>query len=196
MSRVFRPLVHLAAALLLPALAGPARAQAAPAPPPHSPVIVSTPAADPADVASPESLVAALYDVISGPVGEPRDWNRFRSLFVPGGRLLPVGPRAAGGHAMRIWEVNDYIALSGAQLEAIGFREREITSRVERFGNIAHVFSTYEAFRGDETTPFLRGINSIQAMFDGTRWWVVTVFWEAERPDNPIPEAYLPRPAR
>lgn len=158
---------------------------------PSSPVVVSTPPADPADVASVDAIVAALYDVISGPQGQPRNWNRMRSLFVPGGRLMPVGPRQGGGTAMRLMEVNDYIALSGEQLVTMGFREREIAKRVERFGNIAHVFSTYEGFRGAETAPFLRGINSIQLMNDGTRWWVVTVFWEAERPDNPLPERYL-----
>jgi hypothetical protein len=179
--------------LLLPALtfAAPAPAAAQAPATSASPVIVPTPAADPADVASIDAIVAALYDVISGPQGQKRNWNRMRSLFLPGGRLMPVGPRQAGGNVIRVMEVNDYIALSGEQLEAMGFREREIANRTERFGNIAHVFSTYEGFRGDESQPFLRGINSIQLMYDGTRWWIVSVFWEAERPDNPLPEAYL-----
>jgi hypothetical protein len=179
--------------LLLPALTFAAAAPAAAQAPATSvsPVIVPTPVADPADVESIDAIVAALYDVISGPQGQKRNWNRMRSLFLPGGRLMPVGPRQAGGNVIRVMEVNDYIALSGEQLEAMGFREREIATRTERFGNIAHVFSTYEGFRGDESQPFLRGINSIQLMYDGTRWWIVSVFWEAERPDNPLPEAYL-----
>jgi hypothetical protein len=171
-------------------------AQGAPAAASVSPVIVPLPPAAPADVESLEAIVGALYDVISGPRGQRRDWNRMRSLFLPGGRLMAVGPRQAGGYAIRTMEVNDYIALSGEQLEAVGFREHEIARQVERFGNIAHVFSTYEAFREDETQPFMRGINSIQAMFDGTRWWIVSVYWEAERPDNPIPERYLPAGSR
>ena len=166
--------------------------QAAPAPVPH-PVVLSVPAAKPEDVASIESILAALYDVISGPAGQARDWNRMRSLFVPGGRLMPTGVRPDGSVVTRLLEVNDYIATSGPMLERVGFREREIARRVERFGHIAHVFSTYEGRMETEPTV-IRGINSIQLLNDGTRWWVVSVYWEAERPDNPLPQQYLPAP--
>ena len=97
--------------LLLAALtAGPAFAQSAPTPPPAQPVNFNVPAAAEADVASVDAIIAALYDVISGPVGQARDWNRMRSLFVPTGRLMPVGVRADGSAGMRILQVNDYIA--------------------------------------------------------------------------------------
>jgi hypothetical protein len=178
-------------ALVLVALLAPAAAHAQANATAH-PTILSVPPADPADVESIESIVAALYDVISGPVGEPRDWNRMRSLFAPGGRLMPTAPRPGGATGLRFMEVNDYIALSGATLEARGFREHEIARRVERFGDIAHVFSTYEGFQGDETEPFLRGINSIQLLDDGSRWWILSVYWQAESPDNPLPGRYLP----
>lgn len=91
---------------------------------------------------------------------------------------------------MRVLEVNDYIALSGPYLERIGFRERELARRTEQFGPIAHVFSTYEG-RNEVDTTVLRGINSIQLMNDGARWWVVSVFWTGEGSDNPIPSKYL-----
>ena len=182
----------VASALAVGLGARPARAQAAPAPTPvPGPVVVAVPAAAPADVASIDAIVAALYDVISGPAGQPRNWARMRSLFIPGGRLMPTGPRpGATATAMRVLEVNDYIALSGPQLERVGFREREIARRTEQFGHIAHVFSTYEGRSATDSTV-VRGINSIQLMNDGTRWWVVSVFWEAERPDNPLPAQYL-----
>ncbi|HEY0970303.1 MAG TPA: hypothetical protein VGE02_04935 [Gemmatimonadales bacterium] len=180
----------LASSLVLGLSATLARAQATPAQPPvPGPVVVAVPAAAPADVGSIDSIIAALYDVISGPAGQPRDWNRMRSLFIPGGRLMPTGLRQ-GTAAMRVLEVNDYIALSGPQLERVGFREREIARRTEQFGHIAHVFSTYEG-RSETDSTVIRGINSIQLMNDGTRWWVVSVFWEAERPDNPLPARYL-----
>lgn len=165
-------------------------AQPSPPQPAVMPVIVSAPPAAPADVESIDAIIAALYDVISGPVGQARNWNRMRSLFVPGGRLMPAGPRAGGGVGMRMLGVNDYIAVSGPQLERIGFRESEIARRVEQFSHIAHVFSTYEG-RTETDTTVMRGINSIQLMNDGTRWWVVSVFWEAERPDNPLPPRYM-----
>jgi len=179
-----------AAAVALGLAAAPLAAQAPPAPPQVAgPVVVAVPAAAPADVASIDAIVAALYDVISGPAGQARNWARMRSLFIPGGRLMPTGPRQ-GAAAMRVLEVNDYIALSGPQLERVGFRERELARRTEQFGHIAHVFSTYEG-RNQADTTVLRGINSIQLMNDGARWWVVSVFWEAERPDNRLPARYL-----
>jgi hypothetical protein len=164
-----------------------------PVPPPVShPVSIAVPAAKPEDVASIESILAALYDVISGPVGQARDWNRMRSLFIPDGRLMPSGMRPDGKVGIRLMSVNDYIATSGPMLERVGFREKEIARRVERFGHIAHVFSTYEG-RLETDNTVIRGINSIQLLNDGTRWWVVSVYWEAERPDMPLPRQYLPQ---
>ena len=144
------------------------------------------------DVASMESILAALYDVISGPAGKKRDWNRMRSLFIPEGRLMAVGPKKEGGFGYRVMDVDGYIKANGNFLETNGFFEREVARVVERFGEIAHVFSTYEARqKADEAKPFMRGINSIQLMNDGKRWWIVSVYWEAERANNPLPEKYL-----
>jgi hypothetical protein len=179
----------LATALSLAASPATLAAQATPAP--GSPVIQSVPPADSADVASVDAIVAALYDVISGGAGQPRDWNRMRSLFIPGGRLMPTGRRPDGSTGMHLLSVNDYIAMSGPALERVGFTEHEIARRTEQFGHIAHVFSSYEGRMETEPTV-IRGINSIQLMNDGSRWWIVSVFWEAERPDNPLPERYLP----
>lgn len=177
-----------AAAVLLAVSAAPAQV---PAPTPA----VSTPAAPvarPADVASIEAIVASVYDVISGPAGAARDWNRFRSLFVPGARLIPTGRTPDGAARIRVGDVEAYISMSGPSLEKNGFFEREIGRRVERFGNIAHVFSAYDSKRtAADEKPFARGINSIQLYFDGTRWWVVTILWDSERSDNPIPAEYL-----
>jgi hypothetical protein len=152
----------------------------------------ATPAADPRDVATMDSIVAALYDVISGPAGQKRDWDRFRSLFVPGARLIPTGRRPTGEVVSRVRTPEDYIQGSGPLVERDGFFEKEVSRRVEKFGNIAHVFSTYEARRkADEEKPFMRGINSIQLTNDGKRWWIVTVFWQQEDENNPLPAEYL-----
>lgn len=146
----------------------------------------------PEDVASVDAIIAALYDVISGPVGEPRDWDRFRSLFLPGARLIPTAPSPDGGARHQVMSPDDYAASAAESLPAIGFREREIARRTEEFGSIVHAFSTYEGFRGDEAEPFLRGINSIQLFNDGARWWIVTVFWSPEHPGSVLPARYLP----
>jgi len=149
------------------------------------------PAANPADVATMDSIVAALYDVISGPPGQ-RNWDRFRSLFAPGARLIPTGRRPTGEFVSRSLTPEDYAQRNSALMEKNGFFEREISRRTEKFGSIAHLFSTYESRHAkDEEKPFARGINSIQLMNDGKRWWIVTVFWQGEDEKNPLPAEYL-----
>lgn len=158
----------------------------------NQPVLLAVPPANPADVASIDAIIHALYDVISGPAGQARDWNRFRSLFVPGGMLVPTGGQANGARSVRLMSPSDYVATSGSRLAEIGFREREIARREEQYGSIAHVFSTYESYRGAETEPFARGINSIQLLNDGSRWWILTVYWQGESQAVPLPAKYLP----
>lgn len=150
------------------------------------------PAANPADVVSMDAIVAAVYDVISGPAGKKRDWDRMRSLFVPGARLIPTGPRPTGGYGSRVLTVDEYIKHASGFFEKEGFYERESARQTEQFGQIAHVFSTYESRHApDDAKPFQRGINSIQLMNDGKRWWVVTIFWQGEDDKTPLPEKYL-----
>lgn len=162
-----------------------------PTPAPSSTPAQTAPAANPADVATMDSIVAALYDVISGPPG-PRNWDRFRSLFAPGARLIPTGQRPTGEIVSRSITPEDYAQRNSALMEKNGFFEREISRRTERFGSIAHLFSTYESRHAkDEEKPFARGINSIQLMNDGKRWWIVTVFWQGEDEKNPLPAEYL-----
>jgi hypothetical protein len=153
------------------------------------------PVANPADVATVDAIIGALYDVISGPAGEARDWDRFRSLLIPEARLIPTGRTASGEGRMRVWTTEQYIVEAGAGLERNGFFEREIGRTMSRYGNIVHVMSAYDSKRtAADPAPFARGINSIQLWFDGARWWVVTVFWESETPAHPIPAEYLRTP--
>jgi len=160
--------------------------QSQPAPSP------STPVANPADVGSMDAILAAVYDVISGPAGKKRDWDRMRSLFIPGARLIPTGPRPGNAYGSRVLSVEDYVTRGDAIFEKEGFFEKELARRTESFGQIAHVFSTYEARHSPaDPKPFIRGINSIQLMNDGKRWWIITIFWQAEDVQNPLPEKYL-----
>jgi hypothetical protein len=144
------------------------------------------------DVESLDAILAAIYESISGAKGKTRNWDRFRSLFVPGARLIPTFKRPRGDFATRVLTPEEFIASSGKFMEEQGFFERSIANHVETFGNIAQVFSVYEG-RHDtaDPKPFVRGINSIQLMNDGKRWWVVTIFWQAEDAENPLPKKYL-----
>lgn len=151
----------------------------------------SIPAAD-ADVNSVDGIVAALYDVISGPAGQARNWDRMRTLFIPEARLIPTGKRPDGTGARRVLSVEDYVSGSGPSLEKNGFFEIEIGRKMEQFGGVVHVFSTYESKRAlSDEKPFMRGINSIQLWNDGKRWWIVTIFWQSETKEFPIPGKYL-----
>jgi hypothetical protein len=162
----------------------------------QTPQVSATPAAPPpakpADVSSPDAILAATYDVISGPPGI-RDWDRFRSLFVPGARLIAVQTGKDGNLGARVLTPEDYISRGGPYFEKNGFFERESARHADRYGNIMQIFSTYESRHdGKDAAPFARGINSFQLFFDGTRWWVVTIFWEEETPDTPLPKEFLP----
>jgi hypothetical protein len=148
-------------ALLLGSIAG---AQSQPEPKP-----AEAPAADPADVKSIDSIVAALYDVISGPAGQKRDWNRFRSLFWPGARLMPLGKQPDKPGQVRMLTVEDYVSRTEPFFAKEGFFESALANRVDQWAQIASVFSTYESRHAKGDKPFARGINSIQVFNDGQR---------------------------
>jgi hypothetical protein len=150
------------------------------------------PTADPNDVESVDALVAAVYDVISGPAGQERDWDRWRSLFIPEARLIALQHQGDGMVRYRAMTPEDYANDSGPYLEENGFFEEEIGRTQEEFGPLVHLFSSYQSKRTqDYSEPFARGINSFQLMHDGSRWWVVTILWASERPDMPIPPRYV-----
>ena len=143
------------------------------------------------DVKSIDAIMAAVYDVISGPAGD-RDWNRFRSLFIPEARLIPVGvPQGATTARYRVLSPDDYVNRAGGNFKQNGFFENEVSRKQEQYGHIAHVFSTYESRHAKGEKPFARGINSFSLYYDGQRWYVVQIMWDAENPSQPIPEKYL-----
>jgi hypothetical protein len=142
------------------------------------------------DVESIDAIVNALYDVISGPAG-PRDWERDRFLFAPGARLQPTQAIEGGAPALEVLDIDAYVASRAPFFAANDFYEVEIARRVEQFGSIAHVWSTFESRHTPGGEPFTRGINSIQLFHDGDRWWVVSVLWDKENEGKSLPERYL-----
>lgn len=149
------------------------------------------------DLTTVGGIIHALYDSISGPADRKRDLRRFRSLFIDEARLIRTGgPLSAGGGVgarLAVMDVDDYFRAACEYFKQAGFFEREVARRIDSFGRVTHVFSTYESRHAPEDEqPFARGINSIQLFHDGARYWVVTIFWDFETPDNPIPPEYLP----
>jgi len=172
-------------------------AQAAHATPPSQQLtpdaFAGAPAAKPEDVKSIDSLMAALYDVISGPPGE-RDWNRFRSLFIPSAHLTSTSIAPDGSVRVRPNTVDDYAKLAGGFFLKNGFFESPIVNHIQIYGNVAQIFSSYESRHAVGEAPFARGINSIQMLNDGKRWWIVSILWDSERPDNPLPKEFATKP--
>jgi len=170
-------------------------AQTSQAPAQTSPAATGTPTPPPAartgDVDSIEHIIGSIYDVISGPGGAPRDWDRFRSLFYPGARLIPSRRDDKGVITARVLSPDDYVTRGKDAFAKDGFYENSIGNRIERWDHIAHVWSTYESRHAKGEKPFARGINSFQLMYDGNRWWILSVYWEPEDQAHPLPDQYL-----
>ncbi|MGB7599035.1 MAG: hypothetical protein WBM24_01920 [Candidatus Sulfotelmatobacter sp.] len=147
------------------------------------------PAAKAEDVKSMAAILHAIYDVISGPVGG-QDWNRFRSVFLPQARFTEVSTGPDGSKMVLTWNVDEFIRDAGEVFSKDPFYEKGIVNQPESFGNITQVFSSYESRRSPTGKPFERGINSIQLLNDGKRWWVVSILWDTERPGNPLPAKF------
>jgi hypothetical protein len=151
------------------------------------------PKANPADVTTIEGIVHAFYSAISAPAGGKLDQNRLRSLFVPGGRIASSVP----ANSSRVADVvflspEEYAALSDKATATSGFFDNNPANQIERFGGMAHVYSTFESrSKLDDPKPMARGIKSFELLNSANRWYIVEVYWDWERPDNPVPERYL-----
>ncbi len=157
--------------------------------PPHIAIPVASDAR-PDDVKSVEALVAALYDVISGPTGV-RDWTRFRTLCIPQVRFIRNSANAQGVIDRAVMSLEDFQRAATQNFNQESFYERGVHNTIEQYGTIAQVFSTYESSHDKDGKAFERGINSMQFVHDGRRWWTVTILWDKEGPGHPIPQKYL-----
>jgi hypothetical protein len=193
----------LLTAFVLNAGAQQSKPAAAPAPPPLVGSLAAHPdwpaAKNPSDVDTVDHLMASLYDVISGPAGKPRDWDRFRSLFLPDGRLGVIRPEtpatpdtpAHKGDAIFLTP-GMYVERDDPYFKTHGFFEHSIANRIEEFGNLVQVWSTYESRHEDkDAQPFARGINSLQIVHAQGRFWIASILWDDERPGLTLPEKYL-----
>ncbi len=147
---------------------------------------VPAPKAD--DVKSVDAIVKAAYDSISGPAGA-RDWDRFRSLFLPEARFTRVGKEKDGSIVVISWGVDQFVRDAGAVFATEGFYENGIVNKPDTYGGMTQVLSSYESRHAPGEKAFTRGVNSFQVLNDGKRYWIVSIFWDSERPDNPLPPA-------
>ena len=134
-----------------------------------------------ADLASIDRAIRGVYEVISGPPGQKRDFDRMRSMFAPGATMKAIGPKGVRGGT-----VEDYIARNSAILEKEGFTERELGRRVEIWGNLATAWSSYDGRTADGSFHE-RGINSFQLVRVEGRWLVASILWQEEKPEFVLP---------
>jgi hypothetical protein len=143
------------------------------------------------DVSSLDGIMKAFYEVISGPAGEPRQWSRDRTLYIPGIRFVSMSLDAKSEPVARVMDHQQFVDLSDPDVVSKGFYEWEIHRETKRFGNIVHIFSTYES-RNTKDGPIIgRGVNSIELFWDGKRWWIASAIWDNESKNNPLPKDFL-----
>lgn len=139
------------------------------------------------DVSNIDSIITALYDVISGPAGE-RDWDRFSSLFTDGASMGAISQTEKGELRYTSMTPDQYIEGNDEFFIKNDFWEEEIDRDVFRFGEIATVQTSYQILTGKEKEVSHRGVNSVQLVFEDARWWITNLTWNSEREGNPIPE--------
>lgn len=159
-----------------------------------SPVPVKDIPARPEDVATLDGLMRAFYDVVNTAPGQARQWDRDRTLYVPWIRFVATGSDPSGKVKVTTWTHQQYVEAT-EPLVAGGFKEWEVARRTQQYGHIAHIDSTYAGqVAHDGKVETFRGVNSIEAYFDGTRWWISSVLWMSESPGHPIPGRYFEKP--
>lgn len=129
-----------------------------------------------------QALINELYALISGPGDQPRDWDRQRELFLPGTRMIRTRVDADGPPEPEILRLEDYGENYHQLMGGRDFYEIEVENTIQIFGQIAQVFSVYEAFSDPEHRQRLkRGVNVIQLYKLGDAWKITAMAWDDER---------------
>jgi hypothetical protein len=151
--------------------------------------------ADTSRFTSVDGVIHTLYDVISGPAGHERDWDSFRTLFAENARMYISVPDNDNNLVLKSITPDEYVERNNTRLADIGFNEAELYRIINAYGAGTQVFSTYESHytnkNGEEEIS--QGINSIQLFFDGERYYIVSIFWDANAKDIQVPARYLPK---
>lgn len=144
-----------------------------------------------ADMTTVDGIITTLYDVISGPAGQARDWDLFRSLFVPEAHLRAVQASPDAPPRLLSMTPEQYIERVNDRFLERGFFEEELSRKVDEFGYVTQVFTTYQTKLEADGPVVQRGINSVQLAWYDDRYWIVSILWNGETDKHPIPEMYL-----
>ena len=143
------------------------------------------------DVATIDGIMKAFYEVVSGAAGEPRQWSRDRTLYIPGVKFVAMNVNPKSEPVAMVMDHQQFVDSSDQMLVSKGFYEWEIHRETKRFGNIVHVFSTYESRNTKDGPVIARGVNSVELFWEGKRWWIAGAIWDEERKDNPLTKDFL-----
>ncbi|HWJ58244.1 MAG TPA: hypothetical protein VNR68_01155 [Sphingomicrobium sp.] len=152
--------------------------------------LTSAPPANAADLAGIDQAIRGVYDVISGPPGQKRDFDRMRAMFAPGATMKAIGPKGLRGGT-----VEDYIGRNSTILEKDGFTERELGRRVEVWGGLATAWSAYDGRTANGNFQE-RGINSFQLVKVDGKWLVASILWQEATSENPLPTDLIQGPKK
>ena len=138
-----------------------------------------------------DSTIDSFYAAISSDNGQPFDWDLYRYVMHPEGKLIRYGTEKDGSYSLIFYTSDDYIERYQNYMEGVGFYEKEIFREITNFGPISQVLSGYASYEKDIKEPIIRGINSFQMLNDGKRWWIVNAYYTRETLENPIPQEYF-----
>ncbi|MCB0278382.1 MAG: hypothetical protein KDD94_02715 [Calditrichaeota bacterium] len=141
------------------------------------------------DVKSVNNLLKAYYDTVSGPKEKKRDWARLKNLFHPDAKLIYSYWTKEHKNELLQMTVDEYISKLG-YTETKGFFENELYTDIKTFSSVIHVASTYEFKLGDNSAQG-KGFSSYQLLYDGNRYFIVSMFWQMENENDKLPEEYI-----
>jgi len=137
-----------------------------------------------------DTVITELYGSLKFNSNKMPDWDRFRSLFIDDAYLIHVADTT-----YQRMSVETFIEAYQEQIDSgnfISFNEYEIHRVTDTYGHISQVYSTYKEEAETSGGPInSRGINSIQLLKKGNRWYIVSIIWYDENEKNPIPPGYL-----
>ncbi len=133
-----------------------------------------------------DRVITTLYDVISGPPGE-RNWKLFLSLFHDDANMGSITFDQEGASSFRSFTPKEYIDRNGKYFVENGFYEEEVKRKVNLYGHIAQVWTSYQILTGEDGPVRLKGINAIQLVFENNMWKITNIIWQAENENFPLP---------
>lgn len=156
---------------------------------PHVQIPQKQPRVD--DVSSIDGMIKAYYEVVSGPAGQPRDWGRDATLYIPGIRFVMISKNKSGKTTSQSMSHQEFVDGGDASMVAKGFYEHEIHRITHRAGDVAHVLSTSEHTAAPNGPSQGRSVDSLDLYWDGSRWWIASAtIWEVGTGDS-LPSEFL-----